>query len=159
MLNTQNIPNKFRFSTERKLSGISQGFSFRRRSLTVYLLLPDKKTNTKTTTKNMWSIVYRIVSYIMGSKIYIIWLSFRETRTWCLTNDFTEQANKSALHDSLSWKTKLFYRFDSFFGDRRPCSAMTEGKKKDLLVRTKVKERKFSWKFTNHRTRDDLTTV
>ena len=78
----------------------------------------------------MWSVIYRIGSYSVGSKIHIIWLSFRGTRTWCLTNDFAEQANKSALHDSLSSKTKLFYRFDGFFGDKRPCSGMIEGKRK-----------------------------
>ena len=165
MLTTQNIPNKFRFSTGRILSGISQrmkktfltiltalvkgdvksrnniykkSFFFTaipkdfhsEGALAMYLLLPNKKTNTKTITKNTWSVIYRIGSYIVGSKIYIIWLSFCGTRTWCLTNDFTERANKSALHDSLSWKTKLFYRFDGFFGDRRTCSGMIEGKRK-----------------------------
>ena len=99
-------------------------------ALTVYLLLAAKKTSTKTTTKNMWSVIYRIGSYIVGSKIYITWLSFCGTRSWCLTNDFTEQANKNALLDSLSWKTKLFYRFDGFFGDRRTCCCMIEEKRK-----------------------------
>ena len=100
-------------------------------ALTVYLLLAAQKTSTKTTTtKNMWSVIYRIGSYIVGSKIYIIWLSFCGTRSWRLTNDFTEQANKNALHDSLSWKIKLFHRFDGFFVDRRTYCCMIEKKRK-----------------------------
>ena len=78
MLNTQNIPNKFKFSIERKLIGISEkmkknvstvltalvkgdvksrnsilGFTILKDfhsegALTVYLLLADKETNKKT---------------------------------------------------------------------------------------------------------------
>ena len=41
-------------------------------ALTVYLLLADKKTNTKTTTKkNMWSVIYRIGRYFVGIARYI----------------------------------------------------------------------------------------
>ena len=114
--------------------GNTHGVSFRRSSNCVPLISRQKKlTQKQQQKKNMRSVIYRIGSYIVGSKIYIIWLSFCGTRTWCLTgltNDFTEQANKSALHDSLSWKTKIFYRFDGFFGDRRTCSGMIEGKRK-----------------------------
>ena len=80
--------------------------------LTVYLFISrqkQKQKKTKTTaTKNIWSVIYRIGRYISGSKFYVIWLSFCGSRTWCFTNDFTEQANKSALHDSLSDKQSYF---------------------------------------------------
>ena len=102
MLTTQNIPKKLKFSTGRKLIGISQkmkktvltvltalvkgdvksrnsilgfteNFSFRRSSNCVPVISRQKKTNLKTTTaKNMRSVIYRIGSYIVGSRIYII---------------------------------------------------------------------------------------
>ena len=61
----------------------------------------------------MWSVIYRTGSYFVGIARYISY-DFLFVEQEFGTYDFTEQANKSALHDSLSWKTKIFYRFDGF---------------------------------------------